>query len=45
MEECFEEAKFEVGVDQYEVRKWEGWYRRVTLVSWHLALACWPTPI
>ena len=35
MAECFEEAKFVVGVDQYEVRKWEGWYRRVTLVSWH----------
>ena len=31
IEECFEEAKGLVGLDQYEVRKWEGWYRRVTL--------------
>ena len=32
IEECFEEAKGLVGLDQYEVRKWEGWYRHVTLV-------------
>lgn len=31
IEECFEEGKGEVGLDQYEVRKWEGWYRHVTL--------------
>ena len=31
IEECFEEAKGQVGLDQYEVRKWEGWYRHVTL--------------
>ena len=36
IEECFEEAKGEVGldqyeVDQYEVRKWDGWYRHITL--------------
>ena len=31
IEECFEEAKGVVGLDQYEVRKWEGWYRHVTL--------------
>ena len=31
IEECFEEAKGLVGLDQYEVRKWEGWYRQVTL--------------
>ncbi len=37
IEECFEEAKGQVGLDQYEVRKWEGWYRHVTLVM--LALA------
>ena len=29
--ECFEEAKGEVGLDQYEVRKWNGWYRHITL--------------
>ena len=27
IEECFEEAKGQVGLDQYEVRRWEGWYR------------------
>ena len=31
IEECFEEAKGLVGLDQYEVRRWEGWYRHVTL--------------
>ena len=31
IEECFEEAKGQVGLDQYEVRKWEGWYRHITL--------------
>ena len=31
IEECFEEAKGRVGLDQYEVRKWEGWYRHITL--------------
>ena len=38
IEECFEEAKGPVGLDQYEVRKWEGWYRHVTLAM--LAHAC-----
>lgn len=31
VEDCFAEAKGEVGLDEYEVRKWEGWYRHVTL--------------
>lgn len=31
IEECFETAKGEVGLDQYEVRKWDGWYRFITL--------------
>ena len=31
IEECFEEPKGQVGLDQYEVRKWEGWYRHITL--------------
>jgi len=26
-----EQAKGEVGLDQYEVRRWEGWYRHITL--------------
>jgi SRSO17 transposase len=31
IEESFETAKGEVGLDQYEVRSWQGWYRHVTL--------------
>ena len=31
IEECLEEAKGEVGLDQYEVRRWDGWYRHITL--------------
>jgi len=27
----FERAKGEVGLDEYEVRRWEGWYRHITL--------------
>lgn len=31
IEESFESAKGEVGLDQYEVRSWQGWYRHITL--------------
>lgn len=31
VEECFESAKGEVGLDDYEVRRWRGWYRHMTL--------------
>lgn len=31
IEECFAQAKGEVGLDQYEVRTWEAWHRFVTL--------------
>jgi len=31
VEESLETAKGEVGLDHYEVRKWEGWYRHITL--------------
>ena len=31
VEQCFEEGKGEVGLDQYEVRSWQGWYRHITL--------------
>lgn len=31
IEECFESSKGEVGLDQYEVRTWTGWYRHITL--------------
>jgi SRSO17 transposase len=32
IEESFEEAKDQVGLDQYQVRRWVGWYRHITLV-------------
>ena len=31
IEACFEAAKGEVGLDQYEVRSWTGWHRHITL--------------
>jgi SRSO17 transposase len=37
IETCFEAAKREAGLDEYEVRTWDGWHRHVTLSM--LALA------
>jgi SRSO17 transposase len=34
VEESIECAKGEVGLDQYEVRSFSGWYRHVTLAMW-----------
>lgn len=34
IEECFETAKGEVGLAQYEVRKWTAWHRHMTLAMW-----------
>jgi SRSO17 transposase len=31
IETCFEEAKGETGLDEYEVRSWTGWHRHITL--------------
>ena len=31
VESCFEEGKGEVGLDHYEVRTFQGWYRHITL--------------
>lgn len=31
VEQCFEEVKGEVGLDEYEVRSFQGWYRHITL--------------
>jgi hypothetical protein len=31
IEEGFQQAKTEVGLDHYEVRRWPGWYRHITL--------------
>lgn len=38
IETCIEEAKGEVGLDQYEVRKWNSWYRHMTLALFAHAL-------
>jgi hypothetical protein len=32
VEECFQAAKGEVGLDQHQVRRWRSWYRYTTLV-------------
>jgi SRSO17 transposase len=37
-ERGFEAAKGEVGLDDYEVRSWTGWYRHITLAIWAYAL-------
>lgn len=31
IEACFEEAKGEAGLDEYEVRRWNSWHRHITL--------------
>jgi SRSO17 transposase len=31
VEDCFETAKTDCGLDQYEVRGWDQWHRHVTL--------------
>src|SRR4029434_4308633 len=38
IEQSFEEAKGEVGLDHYEVRSWTGWYRHMILAMWAYAL-------
>jgi SRSO17 transposase len=38
IESSFKAAKGEVGLDEYEVRKWDGWQRHI------IPFTCWPTP-
>jgi SRSO17 transposase len=38
IEECFELAKGDCGLDEYEVRSWIGWHRHVTLSLFALAV-------
>jgi SRSO17 transposase len=38
VEECFERAKGDCGLADYEVRSWVGWYRHVTLSLFALAM-------
>ena len=37
VEECFQIGKSEVGLDEYEVRSWHGWYRHITLCMFAMA--------
>ncbi|MFJ2307500.1 hypothetical protein [Streptomyces sp. NPDC087787] len=37
IEECFQAAKGQVGLDHYQVRRWTAWHRHITLAK--LALA------
>src|ERR671916_2299028 len=38
VEECFEVAKQEVGLADYEIRSWRGWHRHITLAMLALGL-------
>lgn len=40
VEETFETGKGLVGLDQYEVRKWDAWYRYITLAALAHAFLC-----
>jgi SRSO17 transposase len=31
IEECFQQAKNEAGLDHYQVRSWRAWYAHITL--------------
>jgi SRSO17 transposase len=42
IEDSFETAKNELGLDHNETRSWHGWHRHVSLVM--LAFAIWPLP-
>jgi SRSO17 transposase len=50
IEQCFEEAKQEVGLDHYEVRKYAGWHHHMLLCMlahfflWHILLMFKKTP-
>jgi SRSO17 transposase len=35
---CFKESKGEVGLDQYEVRTYDSWYKHITFALLALAL-------
>jgi SRSO17 transposase len=38
IESCFEESKSEVGLDHYEVRSYDGWYKHITFACIAIAL-------
>ncbi|MFC9106504.1 hypothetical protein ACFT08_36780 [Streptomyces rochei] len=37
VEDCFETAKSDCGLDHYEVRTWDAWHRHITLAMAALA--------
>lgn len=41
VEQCFEEAKGEAGLDQYEVRQWPSWHRHITLAMLAHGFLAW----
>ncbi len=41
VEQCFEEAKGEAGLDHYEVRQWPSWYRHITLAMLAHGFLAW----
>jgi SRSO17 transposase len=41
VEQCFEEAKGEVGLDEYEVRLWPSWHRHITLAMLAHGFIAW----
>jgi len=40
VEECFQTAKTETGLDQYQVRRYDAWYRHITLAMLAHAYLC-----
>jgi SRSO17 transposase len=40
IEECFQTAKTETGLDQYQVRRYDAWYRHITLAMLAHAYLC-----
>jgi hypothetical protein len=45
VEECFPTAKNEVGLDEYQVRRYDAWYRHITLAMWAMVTMAPPTPV
>ncbi len=41
VEQCFEEAKGETGLDHYEVRQWPSWHRHITLAMLAHGFLAW----
>jgi SRSO17 transposase len=41
IEQCFQEAKGEVGLDEYEVRSWRSWHRHMSLSMMAHAFLSW----